>query len=201
MYNTAMKNPVNIKKITPFVSLSGRFLVAMPNIDDIRFERAVIYVYEHTPSGAAGLVINRPAAQMSFSELLEQLQIDHLILKNQPTLLVGGPDKFSNGFVLHSSEYKVESTRVVSPKLALTSTQDILADIAWNKGPSDYLIVMGRACWSAGQLEDEIMNNIWLTADESDEILFRTPYANRWDSVLNSLGIQSAFLSSGCGRA
>ena len=94
MYNTAMKNPVNIKKITPFVSLSGRFLVAMPNIDDIRFERAVIYVYEHTPSGAAGLVINRPAAQMSFSELLEQLQIDHLILKNQPTLLVGGPDNF-----------------------------------------------------------------------------------------------------------
>lgn len=200
MCNTAMKNPVNTKKITPFVSLNGRFLVAMPNIDDIRFERAVIYIYEHTPKGAAGLVINQEA-QMSFSELLEQLQIDHLVLKNQPTVLLGGPDKFSNGFVLHSSEYKVESTRVVSPKLSLTSTQDILADIAWNKGPSDYLIVMGRACWAAGQLEDEIMNNIWLTADESDEILFRTPYADRWDSVLNSLGIQSAFLSSGCGRA
>ncbi len=196
-----MKNPVNIKKITPFVSLSGRFLVAMPNIDDLRFEKAVIYIYEHTPKGAAGLVINRPAVQMSFSELLEQLKIDHLTLKKQPTLLVGGPDKFSSGFVLHSSEYKVESTRTVSPKLSLTSTQDILADIAWDKGPSDYLIVMGRACWAAGQLEDEIMNNIWLTAEESDEILFHTPYASRWDSALHSLGIQSAFLSSGFGRA
>ena len=106
LYNImTMKNQPSIKKITPFVSLSGRFLVAMPNIDDFRFEKAVIYIYEHTPQGAAGLVVNHPASQMSFFELLEQLQIDHMALKNQPTLLLGGPDKFSNGFVLHSSEY------------------------------------------------------------------------------------------------
>lgn len=196
-----MKKLANTKKINPFVSLSGHFLVAMPNIDDLRFEKAVIYIYEHTPKGATGLAVNRPASQMSFKELLDQLKIDCLSLKRQPTLLVGGPDKFSNGFVLHSSEYKVESTRSVSQKLSLTFTQDILADIAWNKGPSEYLIAMGQASWEAGQLEEEIMNNIWLTADVSDEILFHVPYADRWDCALNSLGIRSAFLSSGCGRA
>lgn len=198
---TVMKKQMNVKKEEPFVSLSGQFLVAMPGIDDLRFEKAVIYLYEHTPKGAAGLVVNRPSLQMSFAELLEQLQIEHALLKKQPELLIGGPDKFSNGFVLHSSEYQVDSTRRLSDCLSLTSTQDILLDIAWNKGPQQYLVVLGRATWTAGQLEDELLSNVWLTAKATDDILFHTPFAKRWDSALNKIGIHSACLSSEYGRA
>lgn len=192
---------MSIKKDNDFVSLSGSFLVAMPGIDDLRFEKAVIYLYEHTPKGAAGLIINRPSSQMSFSELLDQLQIEHTFLKKQPKLLIGGPDKFANGFVLHSSEYHVDSTRRLPGQLSLTSTQDILLDIVWNKGPDKYLIVLGRATWSGGQLEDEIMENVWLTASANNDVLFQMPFEKRWDAVLNEIGIRSAYLSSQFGRA
>lgn len=183
-----------------FLSLSGCFLIAMPTIDDLRFEKSVIYIYEHTQNGAKGLVINKPAPQTSFNELMDQLQIKIPPSQNYPTILLGGPDKFANGFILHSSEYKVDSTKSYG-NLSLTSTQDILMDIAWQKGPEKYLIALGRATWVAGQLEEELLDNVWLTTPVSNDILFEIPYSDRWTSVFKKMGIESTFLSSECGKA
>ena len=183
-----------------FVSLNGYFLAAMPCIDDLRFEKSVIYIYEHTPNGAKGLVINKPAPQTSFKELMEQLQIEVPQSQDFPTILLGGPDKFANGFVLHSSEYKVDSTKNYG-NVSVTATQDILMDIAWQKGPKQHLITLGRATWVGGQLEEELIDNVWLTIPASNDILFETPYQNRWHCVLNKIGVDAMFLSSEYGKA
>lgn len=182
------------------MSYSGYFLVAMPSMDDLRFEKSVIYIYEHTKNGAKGLVINKPAPNTSFQELMQQLQITIPDNQQFPTILLGGPDKFANGFILHSPEYKVDSTKSYG-KLSLTSTQDILMDIAWQKGPQKYLITLGRATWSAGQLEEELLDNVWLTIPASEDILFETPYLDRWSYVFKKMGIKSTFLSPECGQA
>ncbi|MBQ9089881.1 MAG: YqgE/AlgH family protein [Alphaproteobacteria bacterium] len=184
-----------------FHSLKGQFLIAMPQIDDLRFEKAVIYLYEHTPQGAAGIVINRPAERMSFVEILKQLKIKHEQLVYEPTIVLGGPDKFTNGFILHTSDYEVEGTQHINPDICLTATQDILYDISQGIGPSKSLISLGCATWISGQLEDEIMSNVWLTAPADKMVIFDVPFSKRWHFVLNKMGIQSHFLSTECGKA
>ena len=195
-----MKKIQNANPKSNFMSLSGYFLAAMPCIDDLRFEKSVIYIYEHTPNGAKGFIINKPAPHISFKDFMAQLQIEIPPNQNFPTILSGGPDKFANGYILHSSEYKVDSTKSYG-RLSLTSTQDILLDIAWQKGPQHYLIILGHASWVAGQLEDELFENVWLTTPASDDILFETPYSTRWEKVLKKIGINSTFLSSEYGKS
>lgn len=185
-----------------FKSLAGQFLVAMPSIDDLRFEKAVIYIYMHSPeNGAAGLVINRLVAQMSFTEILDQLHISHESLKNPPPLLLGGPDQVSRGYILHSTDYRTDLTLPISTSVSLTATQDILEDIANQKGPQNFLVTLGCATWVPGQLEDEIMSNIWLTTQGSKELLFETPFNLRWNKAMEILGIEPILLSSFSGKA
>ncbi len=189
------------KKRISFDSLKGHFLIAMPQIDDLRFEKAVIYLYEHSSDGAAGIVINRLAESMSFIEVLNQLKIEHPPLTNPPAIVLGGPDKFTNGFILHSPDYQTDSTVSVSDTVSLTTTQDILYDISQEQGPSQCLISLGCATWIRGQLEDEIMSNLWLTADSDTDIIFNVPFERRWNTVLNKMGIFSQYLSTEFGKA
>lgn len=184
-----------------FESLKGQLLVAMPQIDDLRFEKAVIYLYEHTPESAAGIVINHPASRMGFNEILDQLKIDHPPMDFAPTLLLGGPDKFTNGYILHTPDYRADTTLCVSDTISLTLTQEILLDIAHGKGPQKSLIALGCASWISGQLEDELMSNVWLTAPATDTLIFDVPFAERWAVVLNQLGIRSPYLSTEFGKA
>ncbi len=190
-----------VKQNETFDSLKGHFLIAMPQIDDLRFEKAVIYLYEHTPNGAAGIVINRPAENMSFTEILNQLKINHPELSNPPQIVLGGPDKFTNGFILHSPDYQGESTVRISDEICLTTTQDILYDISQDNGPTKNLISLGCATWMRGQLEDEIMNNVWLTSNEDSNIIFNIPFEKRWQTALNKMGISSQYLSTEFGKA
>ncbi|MDR2902484.1 MAG: YqgE/AlgH family protein [Lactobacillales bacterium] len=185
-----------------FQSLAGQLLIAMPGIGDERFEKAVIYVHTHTKEdGAMGLVINQPNDTISFGEILDQLNITSFTLNNPPRILSGGPVQVSRGFILHSKEYDNKIKTGISGDVALAATQDIIRDLAKGKGPRHSLIALGCATWIQGQLEEEIMDNIWLTAQSNDAILFKEPYEKRWDTAIKSIGIDPRFLATDSGKA
>ncbi|MDY6407244.1 MAG: YqgE/AlgH family protein [Pseudomonadota bacterium] len=184
-----------------WMSLKGQFLLATPGMDDPYFEHAVIYMISHTQTeGALGIIINRPAEKVSLADVLGQLNLPHADAQ-LPPLILGGPSKVTNGFILHSDDYQTLSTRLIADDIYLTATQDILRDITLNKGPKEFLIALGCASWTRGQLEDELSGNIWLTAPATHQILFHTPFEDRWHTTLKSIGIDSYRLSAVSGKA
>ena len=181
--------------------LNGRCLVAMPGIADDRFEQAVIYVCAHTQEGAMGLTINRPIKEISFNNLLSQLNMEPMSAPELPPVLAGGPVDVVRGFVLHSPEYVREATLPMGDLTSLTVTTEVIRDISKGAGPRRYLITLGYASWEAGQLEDEIKQNAWLAVDASDDLLFEQPMDQRWKNALKKLGIDPMNLSSLQGKA
>lgn len=197
-----MKNNTKNNSSYCFQSLKGQLLVAMPGIDDLRFNKTVIYIFEHSQeTGAKGIVINKPAVKMSFSEILTQLQIDVTPMENEPKILLGGPEQITHGFILHSDDYMKAETCYIQNNIALTSTQDILEDIATGNGPQQSLIALGCASWIRGQLEDEIISNVWLTVPANMKILFQTPYSDRWQKAIETLGVHHLYLTNLSGKA
>jgi len=180
--------------------LTGKLLLAMPGMQDPRFERTVIYICAHSEEGAMGLVINRPCTSINFPDLLEQLDIE---VDNAPNLALnsGGPVETGRGFVLHTSDYMQDSTLAVSDQIALTATVDILTAIAQNRGPRSSLVALGYAGWGPDQLEGEIQSNGWLTADTTEDLLFRGDLKTKWPRAMASLGIDISMLSSEAGHA
>ena len=185
-----------------WTSLAGQFLIAMPGIDDVRFDKAVVYILEHTPEkGAVGLVINRPAEQLTFEDILKQLHLPLSTHQQDIRILLGGPAETSRGFVLHSGDWLHATTLAAGANSFVTSTQEVLEAIADHTGPSHFLIALGCATWIAGQLEDEVMDNVWLTTPADPVILFQTPYHERWKRALERLGVNALYLSSDFGKA
>lgn len=187
--------------------LDGQLLVAMPCVRDEHFERTVIYICAHSDDGAMGFVLNR-ARDMSFGELLIQLNLiepdDAILLSKEHQALpvqAGGPVDPGRGFVLHSHDYLTDSTIPVSDDLCLTATTDILRAISGGSGPRRATMMLGYASWGAGQLEDEIFRNGWLTFPASDELVFDRNLAGMYDSVLATMGINPAMLSGTAGTA
>ena len=190
------------RNLPPFTSLAGSFLIAMPDIEDRRFQKAVIYVTQHTENeGAVGLIINKPLAKISYQDILAQLYISYDDKTPFQPVLDGGPDRKMQGFILHSSDSFYPETSAVTNEINLTATQEILTDIALGKAPQNYLLAIGCATWSPSQMEEEIMGNIWLTAPARTDILFQIPYEERWEKALNSIGINPASFSSKAGKA
>lgn len=182
-----------------FDSLKNNFLIAMPGLADPRFSQSVTYICEHNEGGAMGIVINQ-SADMSFNELFDHLNLP-MANKNDSVLLRGGPVQKERGFVLHSSERSWQATQQLSSDICLTGSKDILQDIAADNGPDNVLIALGYAGWSQGQLEQEIIQNSWLTAPASSDVLFNTPLDNRWTAAAKQLGIDVHLLSSQPGHA
>jgi len=181
--------------------LAGQLLVAMPQMQDDRFTRAVVYVCAHSAEGGMGLVINQLFDGLTFAELLEQLNIPcHPDHTNVP-VHCGGPVEIGRGFVLHSTDYMHDSSMLVGDNIALTATIDVLRAIANGHGPSRYVLALGYAGWSAGQLESEIRDNSWLNVPAAADLLFRTDLPNKWEAALNTLGIEAAALSRDAGHA
>lgn len=199
---TMMKMRQMAGKDLKFSSLAGQLLIAMPGIDDDRFDKAVIYISTHTPeAGAMGIVINYPAQKMSLYEILDQLSISYHKMENPPAILLGGPDQITRGFILHSNDYQSDMSVSIDKDISLTASQDILKDLIDGKGPEYTLIALGCATWAAGQLEEEIMSNIWLTAPASIDLLFKTPYAHMWEKALSSIGVNAPMLANDFGKA
>ncbi len=181
--------------------LDGKFLIAMPGMGDPRFDHSVIFMCAHTPEGAMGLMINRPVADLSFSELMEQLGIQGRP-DVSPDVLFGGPVENGRGFVLHSADYESEdSTMAITDDVGMTATMDVLRDIAEGKGPEKRLLCLGYSGWGPGQLEEEIQRNGWLICDGDPAIIFDVPVAEKWVAAAKTLGFDPAMLSAEGGRA
>lgn len=187
--------------------LNGHFLLAMPGMADERFVRTVVYICAHSEEGAMGFIINRQQ-QMAFPDLLVQLGIvneeDAIRLPDAARHLVvrsGGPVDQGRGFVLHTHDYMVESTMPVSDDVCLTATVDILRAISDGGGPKQALMALGYSGWAAGQLEEEISGNGWLTWPASRGLLFDADISNKYDRILAEMGIDPARLSSSSGHA
>ncbi len=191
------------------LSLKGQFLVAMPEMGDERFHDAVIFMVGHGEEGAMGLVINHGIEAMRFGDILDELKLGEpadLIhvpeAVRERQVLRGGPVQRGRGFVLHSPDYfRDGNSYSISEQICLTATLDVLKAVAYGNAPADSLFALGYCGWGAGQLEDEIAGNGWLTVPYDRDLLFSTPLENRYDRALGSLGITRATLSSTAGRA
>ncbi len=189
--------------------LDGRILVAMPAMDDDRFERSVIYMCAHSDEGAMGLILNRQAENISFSDLVDQLGIldegeDILLPDEVLNMLVhrGGPMDTGRGFVLHTNDYQIESsTLAINSGICLTATLEILKAIAHGQGPTNSLLALGYAGWGPGQLESEIQANGWLVCDPTDDLIFSEDLSGKYERALRAIGIEPAMLSSLGGHA
>jgi putative transcriptional regulator len=169
----------------------------------------VIYICAHSAEGAMGIVLNRPAADLSMPDLLVQLEIvsaaerarlPHRVSQTQ--VLMGGPVETSRGFVLHSPDYHIaQSTLPIDDSVCLTATIDILRAIARGEGPSNAVLALGYAGWTAGQLESEIQANGWLTCPADAEMIFKSAADVRYELAMRKIGIEPAMLSMVAGHA
>ena len=181
--------------------LTGHFLIAMPSMPDPRFARSVIYICAHSADGAMGLMVNKPLTSISFSDLLEQLDIEPTDRVRDLQVQQGGPVESGRGFVLHSADFVREGTMVVDDDIALTATVDILRAIAAGEGPREHLLALGYAGWAPGQLDQEIQANGWLHVASDHNILFDHDLATKWDRAIGKLGVSPAMLSGEAGHA
>ena len=187
--------------------LDGQFLIAMPGMADANFARTVVYICAHSDDGAMGFVINRPQ-QLSFSDVLLHLDLveeDEVIRLPGSTLdfpiRSGGPVESGRGFVLHSDDYLSESSIPVSDDICLTATLDIVRAISRGRGPQRGLMMLGYAGWGAGQIENEIGANGWLTCPAQEELIFDTNLDSKYERALALMGITPAMLSTEAGHA
>ena len=184
------------------LDLTGALLVAMPGMGDPRFDRSVVFVCAHSADGAMGLIVNKPAQDMGLGELLDQLDIKGQTAARLMPVHFGGPVETSRGFVLHSTDYTSRlQTLAVGDDFGMTATMDILEAIADGAGPGDALLALGYAGWGPGQLEDEILQNGWLTCEATSEIVFGADADVKWTAALATLGVDALMLSSEAGRA
>ena len=184
------------------MDLTGKLLVAMPGMGDPRFAHSVVFLCAHSAEGAMGLIVNKPAADLQFADLLEQLDIPRSPAGRDIRVHFGGPVEHGRGFVLHSSDYEgTNGTLKVDSRFGMTATLDILQDIAKGAGPDASILALGYAGWGPGQLEDEILENGWLTVDADPELVFSPDNPRKWETALRSIGIDPITLSSSAGRA
>ena len=182
-------------------SLQDHFLIAMPAMGDPNFTQTVTYICEHNEHGALGIIINRPI-EMQVGDILEQLsfEVADETLAEQP-VLGGGPVHRDRGFVLHQSEHAYESTLAANDGIKVTMSQDILDAVAHGQGPERVLVALGCAGWEAGQLEDELVANAWLSVPADPQIIFETPFELRWTAAAALLGVDITQMSSYAGHA
>ena len=184
-------------------SLTGHLLIAMPQMQDPRFARTVIYLCAHGSEGAMGLVVNKflDDPPVTLSKLMNQLGIDAEGLKADPRVHRGGPVEEGRGFVLHSADYTEEATLVVGDNVALTATLDILRAIGRGEGPKRSLLALGYAGWGPGQLDAEMQANGWLHVDADEGLVFDPNSKDKWQQALAKIGVDLTALSGDAGHA
>ena len=187
------------------IDLTNQFLIAMPGMVDDNFAGTVVYLCEHSDNGALGLVINRPT-DINLKNLFERvdLSLDRDDLAARP-VFYGGPVQTDRGFVLHEGlgddGEHYSSTLKISGGLEMTTSRDVLEALSSGAGPKRVFVTLGYAGWGAGQLEDEISRNGWLSVNADPELIFATPVAQRYDKALSLLGVDRSFLMGEAGHA
>jgi putative transcriptional regulator len=189
--------------------LDGQMLIAMPSMRDERFARTLIYMCAHSSEGAMGIVVNQPAADISFPDLLVKLDVipgnERIQLPRRAgtiTVLKGGPVETQRGFVLHTADFFIEnSTLPIDEGICLTATLDILKAIARDEGPASAVLALGYAGWAPGQLENEIQHNGWLHCTADSDLVFGSDNGGKYEKAMGKLGIDLGMLSSEAGHA
>jgi putative transcriptional regulator len=183
--------------------LGGRLLVAMPGIDDPRFERAVILLCVHSPEHAMGIAVNRPVDGLTLPDLLDRLGVKSQIRLPDRPVLAGGPVERERGFVVHTDDYATaESTLAVGEGLALTATREVLEAIGdAERAPRCAIMALGCAGWSPGQLERELKQNVWLICEPDEDLIFDDDHNSKWSRALAKIGVRADQLSAQSGRA
>jgi len=184
----------------PAASLKNQFLIAMPSLDDAHFSHTVSLMCEHNDQGAIGLVVNRPT-DLELGSMLDQMGIAHEAMQTSPPVYWGGPVQPERGFVVHRDPGGWDSCLKLAPRLYVTTSRDILVAIGRGEGPAEFLVALGYAGWDAGQLENEILLNSWLTVDADLSILFSRPARERWQAATRLLGVEITQIASGAGHA
>lgn len=198
----ARRPPAILSPMSDGVSLTNHLLVAMPNLADPQFSRSVTLVCEHSvEKGALGIVINKPLS-MTLSEIFEQMDITASAAQlGDQQVLRGGPVHRDRGFVVHRSGGEWGSSHRVSEQIQITTSRDVLEAMARGEGPQDAFIALGYAGWEAGQLEQEMRDNAWLSLPVNEQILFHTRFEERWEAVWQHLGVDVGRMSHVAGHA
>lgn len=186
---------------TPEGYLAGHLLIAMPGMQDPRFDHTVVCLCAHSADGAMGLVVNRPLGGLEFDDLLRQLELEPVPPQRRIRMVSGGPVEGGRGFVLHSDDWSTDGTIPVTPGLSLTASLDILKAVAGGGGPRACVLALGYAGWAPGQLEDEIQRNAWLSVPADESLLFREETDGTWGAALAKLRVDPALLSGAAGHA
>lgn len=186
-------------------SLVGKLLLAMPNMSDPRFYKAVIYVCAHDKDGAMGLVINHVLPDLEFGKIIQNLEIEstikvpeHLL---QMPVICGGPVEIARGFLIHSDDFKQQGTIDVKNDIRVTGTIDALEEISSGKAPKKMIFTLGYAGWSEGQIEKEIIDNAWMVLPAHSELIFETAPDLLWDTAVAETGIDPRLMVDQVGNA
>ncbi len=192
---------INLIMSIETLNLTNHFLIAMPNLADSNFFHTVTYICMHNEEGAMGIIINRPM-KVSLGDILEHLNIDLEEPRvSRVPIYDGGPVAKERGFIIHQPVGDWEAMLTMSDDLGITTSRDVLIAIAQGRGPQRFLVALGYAGWAAGQLEQEIAENAWLTAPVDTNIIFNTPPAKRWQAAAASLGIDVNLMTGEAGHA
>ena len=178
--------------------LDGQILIAMPDMQDPRFARSIVYLCAHSEEGAMGLIVNKGIDDLSWQDLFSKIEIPIGSVNAPKKICFGGPVEMERGFLLHSSDYFSDgATLKVDDTTSMTATIEILQDIAMGKGPDQVMLALGYAGWGAGQLESELQMNGWLLCGADETLLYDEDHDTKWDRALAKLGINPAMLASG----
>ena len=182
------------------MNLTNHFLIAMPRLADPNFSKTVVYLCSHDTNGALGFVINRPGA-LTLGPMFEQVKIDCVGPVRHTSVFLGGPVLSEHSFVLYQPVGKWETVFLMEENVGVSVSKELLIDIANGSGPERFLVVLGYAGWGAGQLENEMIQNVWLSGPANADIIFNTPNAERWKEAGRLQGIDIERLSGQVGHA
>ena len=183
-------------------SLAGQLLVAMPQMQDPRFARSVVYLCAHSgDSGAMGLIINKQLGSLTMGELFAQLDIEPSAVANLRPVHFGGPVEAGRGFVLHTADYREEATLHIDGNISVTATLEVLRAISKDQGPRQSLFALGYAGWAPGQLDAEIQANGWLSVASDEALIFDADLDHKWERAIGKIGIDFSMLSGDAGHA
>jgi putative transcriptional regulator len=180
---------------SPAATLVGRFLVAAPSMPDERFQKSVVFICKHDDDGALGIMVNNTVDDLPLGQVYKQLGIDVPAPEAKRPVLFGGPVQPTRGLVLHSADYKREDTLLIDGGgmggMALTSSVEILKDMADGSGPKQAWLALGHSGWSPGQLDREMQDNAWLVVDGNRGLVFDSDFEAKWQRALDLLGKSS----------
>ncbi len=183
------------------VSLAGKLLVATPHMQEGDFSKTVVYIFQHNSDGATGIIVNRLLNGLTLKDILQQVDIMTHHFSEDNDILYGGPMDIRKGVVLHTLDYKLPTTDCLENYHGVTTTLDILKDLAKGDGPNKYCVILGYSSWSKKQLEEEIIQGFWFVSESTDNVIFDLHLDEKWSGALVHCGLKEDLFSLELGHA